>query len=119
MDWLAEVVNGQLEVDSDEDKETGIEDQDEEIEQEEEVQVVEEQYSEILDVSSDQFEDITDSNITYSVIEVLESGDIPEDIPRVVSGRTTHRDNKQQVFQTHIKQLVYISNTIVLRSSGT
>ena len=45
------------------------EDEDEEIEQEEEDQVVEEEDSELSDVGSDQFED---SNITLSVIEVLE-----------------------------------------------
>ena len=63
--------------------ETDIED--EEIEQEEEDQVVEEEDSELSDVGSDQFED---SDITYSVIEVLEPEVIPEVMPRVRSRRT-------------------------------
>ena len=59
--------------DEDEDRD---EDQDKEIEQEEEDQVVEEEDSEL-------------SDMTYSVIEVLESEVIPEVMPRVVSKRTT------------------------------
>ena len=72
-DWLAEVVNKESEVDSDieEDQETETDIEDKEIEQEEEDQVVEEQDSELSDVGSDQFEDM-DSDITYSVIEVLD-----------------------------------------------
>ena len=73
-----------MEVSSDreEDQETKIEIEDEdedehkEIEQEEEDRVVEEEDSEL-------------SDMTYSVIEVLESEVIPEDMPRVVSKRTT------------------------------
>ena len=68
--------------DREEDQETKIEIEDEdenehkEIEQEEEDRVVEEEDSEL-------------SDMTYSVIEVLESEVIPEDMPRVVSKRTT------------------------------
>ena len=61
--------------DEDEDEDRG-EDEDKEIEQEEEDRVVEEEDSEL-------------SDMTYSVIEVLESEVIPEDMPRVVSKRTT------------------------------
>jgi hypothetical protein len=70
-DWLAEVVNGELEASSreEEDQETENEDQNDEIEQEEDDQVDEEEDSELSDVGSDQFE--MDSDITYSVIEVL------------------------------------------------
>ena len=91
-DWLSEVVDKELTVDYDKgDQETEDEDEDEdEIEQEEEDQVVEEEDSELLDVGSNQFEDFMDSDITYSVIEVLESEEaIPEVTPRVISGRTT------------------------------
>jgi hypothetical protein len=62
--------------DEDEDEDRG-EDQNKEIEQEEEDQVVEEEDGEL-------------SDMTYSVIEVLESEVIPEVMPRVVSKRTTH-----------------------------
>ena len=73
-----------MEVSSDreEDQETKIEIEDEdedehkEIEQEEEDRVVEEEDSEL-------------SDMTYSVIEVLESEVMPEDMPRFVSKRTT------------------------------
>jgi hypothetical protein len=93
-DWLAEGVNRELEVDSDkeEDQGTEIEDEDEdedndkEIEQEEEDQVVEEEDSEL-------------SDMTYSVIEVLESEVIPEVMPRVVSGRTTRSGRALQWLQ--------------------
>lgn len=70
-DWLAEVVNGELEASSgeEEDQESENEDQNDEIEQEEDDQVDEEEDSELSDVGSDQFE--MDSDITYSVIEVL------------------------------------------------
>jgi hypothetical protein len=103
-DWLAKVVNR---VDSDEeDQGTEIkikdkdenndgdkdehENKDEEIEQEEEDQVVKEEDSELSDVRSDQFED---RDMTYSVIEVLDSEVMPEVMPevmsRVASGRAT------------------------------
>ena len=62
---------------------------DKEIEQEEEYQVVEEQDNELLDVGSNQVEDMMDSDMTYSIIEVLEAEVIPEAMPRVRSGRTT------------------------------
>ena len=81
-DWLDEVeVSSDRDEDQgteieDEDDEDRDEDQDREIEQEEEHQVVEEEDSEL-------------SDMTYSVIEVLESEVIPEVMPRVVSKRTT------------------------------
>jgi hypothetical protein len=79
-DWLAEEVNRELEVDSDKDEDQGTEiedeDEDNEIEQEEEDQVVEEEDSDL-------------SDMTYSVIEVLESEVIPEVMPRAVSKRMT------------------------------
>jgi len=71
------VINRELEVDSnkedqgtkieDKDKDKG-EDKDKEIKQEEEDQVVKDKDSELLDIGSDQFKD---SDMTYSVIEVL------------------------------------------------
>ncbi len=69
--------------------ETKTDIEDEGIEQEEEDQVVEEQDSELSDVGSNQVEDILDSDMTYSVIEVLELDVIPEVMPRGGSGRTT------------------------------
>ena len=81
--WLGEV---EVSSDREEDQGTEIDDEDEdedrdededmEIGQEEEDQVVEEEDSEL-------------SDMTYSVIEVLESEVIPEVMPRVVSKRTT------------------------------
>jgi hypothetical protein len=97
-DWLAEVVDR---VDSNEDdQEADIEnkdededeDEDKEIEQEEEDQVVEEEDSELSDVGSDQVED---SDITYSVIEVLDSEVMSEVMPRVASGRATRSSRVQ------------------------
>ena len=72
-----------------ENQETKTNIKDKEIEQEEEGQVVEEQDSELSDVGSNQVEDILDSDMTYSVIEVLESDVMPEVMPRGGSGRTT------------------------------
>ena len=58
--------------------ETKTDIEDEGIEQEEEDQVVEEQDSELSDVGSNQVKNMMDSDITYSVIEVLEPEVIPE-----------------------------------------
>jgi len=94
-DWLAEVANRELEVNSDkeEGQETEIEDEDEdqddEIEQEEEDQVVEEEDSELSDIGSDRFEDMMDSDVTYSVIEVQELEVIQEVMPGILSRRVT------------------------------
>ena len=70
-----------------ENQETETHIKDKKIEQEEEDQVVEEHDSELLDVGSNQVEDMMDSDMTYNVIGVLEV--IPEAMPRVRSGRTT------------------------------
>ena len=64
------------EIDDEDEDEERDEDEDMEIGQEEEDHVVEEEDSEL-------------SDMTYSVIEVLESEVIPEVMPRVVSKRTT------------------------------
>ena len=89
--WLAKVVNRKSGVDSDTEgnQETETDIKDKEIEQEEEYQVVKEQDSEFSDVRSNQLKDMIDSDMTYSIIEVLEAEVIPEAMLRVRSGRTT------------------------------
>jgi hypothetical protein len=115
-DWLVEVVNRELEIDSDTeeaDKGTEIEDRDEEIEQQEEDQVVEWEDSELLDM-------------TYSVIEVLESDVIPEVMPRDVGRRTRSGQALTRITATKWRyfrnrsngQDITISNTIILASCG-